>query len=269
MTNYRFIGKSAIVDGKILVIADLHLGYEENLRQKGVFLPKQQYKETIKELEKIFKEIDKKKSVNKKTIDNNKGGLINKGSINNKEKVKEIIILGDLKHEFAGILQQEWREVLDLFDYLKRKMGKGGKIIIIKGNHDNYLANIAEKKGVEIKDFYIINNIAFIHGNKIFPEILDLKIKQIFLGHLHPAVSIRKNVKEEKYKCFLVGKFKDKEIIILPSFFPLVEGQDVNRSEIEDTNLAFKPNLSGFEVFIPAEDKVYDFGKLKDVGRLV
>mgnify|MGYP001574584138 CR=1 FL=1 len=82
---------------------------------------------------------------------------------------------------------------------------------------------------------------------------------------MHPAISIAKNVKKEIYKCFLVGKYKDKEIVILPSFFPLIEGADVN---IEDTNLAFKLNLRGFEVYVVG-DKVYDFGKLSKVGKLV
>ena len=77
-------------------------------------------------------------------------------------------------------------------------------------------------------------------------------------------------MKEEKYKCFLVGKWKNKEIIILPSFFPLIEGSDVS---IENTNLdeKFNFNLKNFEVYIPVPDsfEVLDFGKLGGVGRLV
>ena len=88
------------------------------------------------------------------------------------------------------------------------------------------------------------------------------------MGHMHPAISIRKHAKEEKYKCFLVGKWKGKAIVILPSFFPLVEGSDVS---MEDANLAreFNFKLSGFDVYVPAGIEVLDFGKLKDVGRLV
>jgi metallophosphoesterase superfamily enzyme len=124
---------------------------------------------------------------------------------------------------------------------------------------------VKNKEGVEFKDYLIINDTAFIHGNKIFPEILDKKIKRIMMGHMHPAISIAKNVKKEIYKCFLVGKWKSKEIIILPSFFPLVEGQDL---QIEDTNLAIRLNLWGFEAYVVG-DRVYDFGKLREVGRLV
>ena len=273
MRDYKFIDKSVYLEKeKILVISDLHLGYEQGLQEQGVFIPKTQYKKIIEDLEKIFEEI----GVDKKKTRDIKEGVISRGNITNKKthnksvksfsfnnKLKKIIILGDLKHEFYGNLQQEWKEVLDLLDYLKEKCEK---IIIIKGNHDNYLANVIKnKENVKLVDCYIIDDRAFIHGNKIFPEILDKKIKQIFLGHMHPAISIAKNVKKEIYKCFLTGRWKDKEIIILPSFFPLVEGADVN---IEDTNLAFKLDLSGFEVFVVG-DKVYDFGKVKDVGKLV
>ena len=52
--------------------------------------------------------------------------------------------------------------------------------------------------------------------------------------------------------------------MILPSFFPLIEGSDVF---MEDINLAFKFDLSGFDVDVIG-DKVYKFGKVRDVGRL-
>ncbi len=281
MTEYKFIGKSVFFpQEKILVIADLHLGYEQGLQEQGVFIPRTQYKSVIEDLERIFEEISvgNKKTrdarggkfsggniINKQTKTHNQTALdlvVNNKNNNKKCSVKEIIILGDLKHEFSGNLSQEWREVLDLLAFLKEKCEK---IIIIRGNHDNYLVNVIKNKGIGLKDYLIINDKAFIHGNKIYPEILDKKIKIIFLGHMHPAISIRKHAKEEKYKCFLVGKFKGKEIVILPSFFPLVEGQDLS---IEDTNLAIRLNLSRFNVYVVG-DKVYDFGKLSKVGRLV
>lgn len=328
MANYKFIDKSVLIDGKILVIADLHLGYEEMMRQQGVFIPKSQFRKIIEDLEKIFKEVDrennkkietagkKQTTINKKNKDINGelrvGNFINKKGeglgvikinkniseqgLSFNKKLKEIIILGDLKHEFSEATREEWKEVSELIDYLKKKTEK---IILIRGNHDNYLMNIASRLGIEIKDFYTTENYAFIHGdkkafvskndlsnnktekgclnnngggfdlnNKKQDLLLDKKIKTIFLGHLHPAICIREGAKQETYKCFLVGKFKDKEIIILPSFFPLIEGLDVSRNDLENSNLAYDFDLKNFLVFIPAENSVLDFGKLKDVGRL-
>ncbi len=221
---------------KILVIADLHLGYEEMLNQQGILIPKHQFKETIQDLDRIFNYLKE-----------------------NRLQVKELVILGDLKHEFSSNLSQEWREVHELLDYLKEKTKK---VIIIKGNHDNYLTNVVRDKA-KIVDYYVKNEIGFTHGDKSYLELLDKKIKILVLGHKHPAVTLEKSSKKERYKCFLAGKWENKEVIILPSFFPLVEGSDVN---IEDTNFAFKFNLKKFKVYIPipGEVKVLEFEKLKD-----
>lgn len=240
MKEYQFIDKAVFIEKeKILVIADLHLGYEESLQKAGVFVPKHQYKETIQSLKKIFARVG---------------------------KIKELIILGDLKHEFSGNSNQEWREVDGFLDFLKENCEK---IVLVRGNHDNYLLNILKNKGIKLKDFYTTNNMAFIHGDKQFMEVLDKKIEFLFLGHLHPAISIRENVKEEKYKCFLAGKWKNKEIVILPSFFPLIEGVDVSKESLSEGNLAYNFDLRNFKVFIPTNDSVLEFGRVRDVGKLI
>ena len=38
----------------ILVIGDVHLGYEDAMTKQGVFMPRFQFKDTISHLEKIF-----------------------------------------------------------------------------------------------------------------------------------------------------------------------------------------------------------------------
>ena len=239
----KFIDKSLLLEKeasgrkeKILVIADLHIGYEEALNEQGIFLPRIQMKQIFSDLEKIFKQIG---------------------------KIEEIVILGDLKHEFGSISGQEWRDVLALLDFLQEKCKK---IILVKGNHDTILEPIAKKKNnLSIVNYYIEGENAFIHGHKLFIEILDKKVKNLFLGHRHPAVVLRKGAKSESYKCFLVGKWKGKNVYLLPSFFPLVEGSDVF---VEDTNLFTKFNLKEFDVYAVG-DKVYKFGKLGKFGRLI
>jgi len=230
--KYEFIGKSVWIEKeKILVIADLHIGYEESL---NIAMPRLQYSEIIKDLERIFKET---------------------------KNLKEIIILGDLKHEFSKNITQEWNEVRKFFSFLKEKCEK---VVLVKGNHDNFIENISSKYNIEVKDYYIKDEFGFIHGDKQFIEILDKKIKYLFLGHMHPAIRLEEGAKREIYKCFLRGKWKSKEIIILPSFFPFVEGTHIS----EDNNLAYDFKLKNFEVFIPDEEKILDFGKLKDIRKL-
>ncbi len=229
-----FLNKSVFLEDGTLVIADLHLGYEEALNKDGVFLPKQQYKEIIGDFEDIF---------------------------DREGRIRRVVILGDLKHEFGKISKQEWREILNFLDFLKERVGR---IILIKGNHDDFLNPIAEKKDIEIRDYYQKGKDLFIHGDRKVSEDKFEGVGRVFMGHLHPAISIRRGAKEETYKCFLKGKWGGKEIIILPSFFPLVEGSDII---VEDTNLAYDFNLKDFEVYIVGEE-VLDFGKVKDVGKL-
>jgi len=237
--KYYFIDKAVFIpEKKILVIADIHLGFEEILNKEGILVLRTQYKKIVSDLKEIFEKTG---------------------------RAKEIIILGDLKHCFGKILKQEWKDVLDFIGFLEQNLEKRGKIILIKGNHDKILEGMVRKKDIKVKDFYIKDNFLFIHGHKMHDKVLIKTIKTIFLGHLHPAISIKENAKSEKYKCFLVGKYKGKETIILPSFFPLIEGSNVLNFK---NNSKFKLRTENFEVYIPVEgeDKVLGFGKVKDVG---
>lgn len=236
--KYEFVGKSLWFPAeKIFVIADLHIGYEEAMNRRGLMLPRFQFSEMIKDLESIFKKIG---------------------------RVKEVVILGDLKHEFGVISEQEWRETRDILDFLKTKCEK---IVLVKGNHDKITGFIKEK--AEILDFYIVKDVIFIHGDKNFLEILDRNIKMIVMGHRHPAVSIADKHKKEKFKCFLVGKWKRKDVVIVPSFFPLIEGSDFLSGE-ENRLIIDEKSLGEFGVYVPVpgEKRVLDFGKLKKIGKL-
>jgi len=232
--KFEFIGKSLYFPNSgVLVLADLHVGWEESLNKQGIFVPRSQFEETMKDLREIFKKIN---------------------------IVDKIVIVGDLKHEFGDILSQEWREIEEVLDFLKKK---SEKVILIRGNHDTILEPIARRKELDVKDFHIEDGICFLHGDEIFSECLDKKIEMIILGHRHPAVVLSDKYKKEKYKCFLVGKWKGKKIVILPSFFPFVEGGDV--VAIEDNKLFIpESKLKDFEVFIVG-DKTYKFGKVKRI----
>lgn len=239
-TNYNFIGKTLFFpDKKILAVGDLHIGYEYMLQQSGILLPENQIEEIISELREIFKRIKKEK-----------------------QKISKIIFIGDIKHAFG----YEWREK----DYFRKVLDFLGKefedenIILIKGNHDTIDYSFSRK----LKDYYIEDDVAFVHGHKLFPEIFDRKIKTIVLGHIHPSIIIsdKQSIKREKYKCFLVGKFNKKETVILPSFLATVEGQSVNEYKEDSYEDGFsivpKKDLLNFKVFVVGEKRVYGFGRV-------
>lgn len=210
-----------------LILSDFHLGYEEYLHQKGVLLPRFQVEEIIQRLKLIFEKV----------------------------KPKMIIINGDLKHEFSRNLNQEWKEVLKVLQFIQSHCQK---IILIQGNHDNYLQTIAAKIKVKVVEELMIEKILILHGDKIKP--IPKGIKTIIIGHEHPAISFREKSKVEKFKCFLKGKWKNKELIVMPSFNPLLEGTDVLKEKLLSP---FLTDISNFEVLAVGEKEIYAFGKVK------
>lgn len=223
---------------KILIIGDLHLGYEDGLMQLGTVVPRNQLNITIEILKRIL----------------NKTGKLN-----------QIIFLGDVKHYFGKILKQErddFRSIIELFnDFLN----KNGKIVITTGNHDKILIPITNKyENIKVLDNYVFNNILFIHGDqssvkKSYELIKNKDIDYIILGHFHPAYILRdkRSIKEEKYKCFLYGYSKEynKNVVFIPSFFPLIEGSDIiNNLEIYE---------KGMKIILIAENgKTYSFNQI-------
>lgn len=238
--KYIFINKTVFFPEEgILAVGDLHLGYDVMLKKSGILIPNNFIKETIEELDKIFKEIE-----------------------NQNLKLKKVVFLGDIKHSFS----YEWEEkhnIYKVFDFIQKKVSEKN-IIITKGNHDtiDFLKNL--------KDYYIEKDIAFLHGDKDFLEVYDTKIKYVVLGHLHPSVMLQdpKGIKKEEYKCFLTGKYKNKEFIVLPSFLSLIEGTRVNNldHEYEDYfSIIPKKNLRTFNLHVVGDNRVYPFGKIKDL----
>ena len=65
-----------------------------------------------------------------------------------------------------------------------------------------------------------------------------------------------KNKRFEKFKCFLKGKYKNKLLIVQPSFNLLTIGTDILKQRLQSP---FLKDIKDFEVFI-VEDKIYDFG---------
>ena len=212
---------------RTLVLGDFHLGYEEYLHQKGILVPKYQAQEIIKELEKILKKV----------------------------QPKTIVINGDLKHEFGRVLRQEWKEVLQVIDFLQKNCQK---LILIRGNHDMILGPIAERRNINVVKEYLLNDTLIIHGDKL----VETKAKRIIIGQEHPAISLKEKSKTEKFKCFLKGKWEKKELIVIPSFNPLLEGTDIAKERLLSP---FLTDISKFEVWIVHQEEVLNFGKVHNL----
>lgn len=234
--NHEFIGKALYLKKqKILVIGDMHLGHEFTFRESGSQIPATQVDETKKNLQSIFKTLKKENL-----------------------KITKVIFLGDIKH-FFSYNRGEKNIILEVLLLVGKHISREN-IIILKGNHEK-MAEVADKK---LLPYFIEEDIIFIHGDVNIKEAFDKKIKTIIMGHLHPAITLMdmQKIKSEKYKCFLVGKYKNKEIIILPSFLPAVEGVSTNLHLTNSHCFIPARSLKNFNVYAIGDKEILDFGEL-------
>ncbi len=233
-TNAIYIKKLDLV-----VISDLQLGEELYLaKEKGIYVPQIQLKEIKKELEVVFK----------------------------KTMAKRILINGDVKHEFGEISQQEWREVIELVNFLRKR---AREIIVVRGNHDNYLLTIASKINLRVfNSFYLENGYLFTHGHKriSYPK----NFHTLIIGHEEPAIVIREGFDKVKLKALLYGKMKNgKRIICLPAFSFLSSGTEINMVEREELlSPILRDDVDVEELNVIGIDKevgALNFGKLKNL----
>ncbi len=195
---------------KILVIGDIHIGYEYELYQSGISLPSQTGK-ILERIRKLLKET----------------------------KAKRILFLGDVKHNIPFPSFQEKNELMEFLSVLIEEVGE---IIIVKGNHDGDIEKYIPSEikvfggeGVRIKSF------AFAHGHAWIGKEL-LKAKYLFLAHEHPAVEFRDKLGYRAVEpCWVMSKplnnafedrFKEKsnieKAIIVPAFNHLIGGMSFN-----------------------------------------
>lgn len=144
---------------RVLVVADLHIGWEATLTQRGVHVPSQ----TSKILDKVLQLVKEAKPT-------------------------EIIFLGDVKHTISGVEIEEWRDIPDFFEAIEKVVPK---IQIIPGNHDGSLepllpetVRILSPKGMTIGD------VGLFHGHAWpAPELLGCR--SLVTAHVHPMVVFR------------------------------------------------------------------------------
>ncbi len=178
----------AVIFEDVAVIADLHLGIENAMVEKGVTIPELQFDEVLGRVLKIIE----------------------------RYRVRKIVIAGDLKHEFGRNLPLEWRDVSRFLESLKDLV----EVEVVRGNHDNFLPVILSKYGLELKEETTLGDWKVVHGHR------EVEGERIIMGHEHPAVKIRHGGAIYSFPCFLHAR-NEKEILVLPAQSSLSPGTDV------------------------------------------
>jgi putative SbcD/Mre11-related phosphoesterase len=195
----------------VLVLADLHYGIEHSLELAGAHVPSQTERITqrIKEL-------------------------------CSKNKISELILLGDVKHTIPGASRQEWYELPEVFRNLSRSVAR---IEIIPGNHDGGIRNLISSDmdniHVHPNSGAVLHGLGFFHG-QTWPSRLVMQTQQVLMAHNHPHVLfIDRLGGRASYSCWVRGRLdreraaeryenSDPELIIMPAFNDLGSGTPVN-----------------------------------------
>lgn len=146
---------------KILCIADLHIGFENELEKSGIKIPPQT-SNILKSIQKLIKELGPSK----------------------------LIILGDIKHEIATI---RYRESVDVYNFLAT-ISKKVQVEIVPGNHDGQIeaivppnVKIHSSRGTIIREGR--ESIGFIHGHA-WPDVKLLEARYLIMAHIHPLIQL-------------------------------------------------------------------------------
>ncbi len=201
-----------IEDKKTLVISDLHIGIEEELKEYGLHSGSQNNK--------LIKKID---------------------SICKKYKPKDIFLLGDVKHNIPSSTYQERKDVKTFL----KKIENFGQIHIIPGNHDGNIHKLVSENTIfHPSDGFTVDNIGFIHGHR-WPKKEIIECEKIIMGHTHPTIMLTDRMKFKTYEpCWIktkliIEKINEKydttnnpELLIIPAFNPLCGGIAINKEGI-------------------------------------
>jgi len=196
-----------------IIFSDLHLGFEEAVARGldytggktshtyGMFIPRIQFKRVREVLDYVFSVV----------------------------KPSKVIINGDVKHAFDRLLRQEREEVKKLIEYLLERGVKD--IVIIRGNHDNFLPIVLKDYGLELYLKYELvtsrYSMLITHGHlELDVEGYDI----VVIGHEHPSLRCLSSF---RLPAILKIPFREqsglkKYIVCLPAMGPYHPGTHVS-----------------------------------------
>lgn len=144
---------------RCLVVADLHIGWERLLSQRGVHVPSQ----TPKLKNTLLKVIKATKPT-------------------------QVTFLGDIKDAIAKIALEEWKDIPEFFEDIQKQVPD---LQVILGNHDGNLEPLLpEKVKIVPASGTSFGDIGLFHGHAWpAPELLECR--SLITGHVHPTIAIR------------------------------------------------------------------------------
>jgi len=209
-------------DSRILVVADLHLGFEYQLSAMGINIPSQTSKIKSKLIE-IVEEVHPSR----------------------------LIILGDVKHSISKISLQEWKELPPFFESILKYVNS---IHVIPGNHDGDLTPLTPRsvrifpsRGIVIDGK---ERVGLFHGHT-WPRLDLLGADYLVIGHNHPVIHIEDGFGYRTVKRVWIKANLDREKLrrSLPPLAEAKSADTITRSIPEKENV---PSEAGKLIIMPA-----------------
>lgn len=178
-------GEPAALVGDALVISDLHVGLEVELRRSGVEVPSRS---------------DEKERRLHELLD--------------RTGADRALLNGDLKHNVPHTSRQEADELADIL----RRLSDRVPVTVLPGNHDGGIEEIAPDD-VEAADprGTVVDGVGVLHGHSL-PSDPVLETDALLLGHTHPKVTLREpNGARVERRAWL--RFPgDTDVVVMPAF---------------------------------------------------
>jgi len=225
-------------DERVLVLADLHIGWEITLSGYGIYVPSQ--------AKRFFRKI---------------AGIVKR------VKPSTLVFLGDLKHTIGKLGKSEWMDVPEFLEAVKTIVDR---VVIVPGNHDGDIealtpedVEITESGGIDLW-----GEVGLFHGHS-WPKPELFKCRTLVMGHIHPAVTFRDRFSnrflrrvwvkatidprclssyvEKRILAKRRGKdleVRSERLIIMPSFNGFMKGRALNEATYEELGVkAISPIL--------------------------
>jgi len=211
----KFVANApALQLGAILVVADLHLGIEYEFRKRGAAIGPQ-HLSAAAELNNLKK----------------------------KTGAKHLVVLGDLKHDVAGMDEQEEEMLREFFAALEFK-----QTIVCKGNHDS---GIERLEGDSIRlvgpEGFVLDaentRFGLCHGHA-WPSEQLFQSRCLITAHNHPQIEFTDSLgSRASLPAWIIGELHESEdptiqargvregqqCIVMPAFGKLCGGSSFNR----------------------------------------
>lgn len=228
VTNDRCI---VFDEERVLVIGDLHLGYEKALEDEGMYLPRLNTGSIRESLNRII----------------------------DKYEPRVVVLLGDIKHDFRRAKYEGQEEVRSVI----RLIHDAAEVIIVKGNHDNYVQNIVADMGILVVDHVDIGGFRLEHGH------VDSGVRPVIIGHEHPSVRISGALSGGmKVQCFMHAR--EEGILVIPPFSFLSTGTDLSSGSPEDfmSPACRSADMGGADLYGISELGIMSLGHLSGIANI-